>query len=151
VPRPVAAVTDDTGITADFVSDELTIVTDDQNALNAFLGRWHGQILRTIDPAQAGWSGISRLYLVRLDASPAAPAALVADTRATNGLVGGSLRVTDDAGLHLLAVAAAENAGGLTVLENWVMHDHDAPNLAQLSADLIARVTTDDATRVANG
>jgi hypothetical protein len=48
--RPVAAVADAAGTLANFVEQELLLVTDTDAELQAFLQRWKGQMLESLDP-----------------------------------------------------------------------------------------------------
>lgn len=119
-PRPLAAVRDAKGNQADFVENELIVSTDDTAALNAFLGRWQGVVLKTFDPAPAGLTGMSKQHLVRVKADAADTAKLSADLRTLDKDSRGALAVSSGAGHKLLAAAAREGVGGLSVGVNWV-------------------------------
>jgi serine protease len=119
-PRPLASVVDEFRNQADFVADELIIVTDDQEALDAFLARWEGEILSSFDPADYGLTGISPMYLVRINAALADASVLEADLRALSGEGEGEHLVSSQQGLDLLAAAASEAADGLDIGVNWV-------------------------------
>ena len=122
VPRPLASLVDELGNQADFVADELVIVTDDQAALDDFLARWEGEVLLTFDPAD--FDGInltmSPMYLVRINTALTDPSALEADLRALTQEGEGAHRVSSQEGLDLLAAAASEGAAGLDIGVNWV-------------------------------
>ena len=53
-PRPVAALSDGRGTTISFVENELIYTTDDKAALEAFLKRWGGTVVRHLVPGDAG-------------------------------------------------------------------------------------------------
>ena len=130
VPRPLASIVDELGNQADFVADELILVTDDPAALDAFLARWEGEVLLTFDPAEYDLTGMSPMYLVRINTSLAeayasaltltVASALEADLRALTQEGQGAHRVSSQEGLDLLAAAASEAVDGLDVGVNWV-------------------------------
>ncbi len=118
--RPVAAVTDARGHQAEFVENELMLTTADANLVSAFVARWNGQILLTINPPSK-LSGLSPMYLVRIDTSRANAAGLLADLRAVNAKGQGDHRVSSESGLRLLAAMAMETVGGMNVYPNYVL------------------------------
>lgn len=85
-PRPLATVRDTKGNQADFVENELIVSSDDPAALNAFVQRWQGSILKTFDPATAGLSGVPKQHLVRIRADAADTSKLSADLYPQNGI-----------------------------------------------------------------
>lgn len=117
--RPVAAMTDSAGPPADFVENELILVTDDQAELDAFVERWNGEVLLTYDPAQYELEGAPQ-HLVRVDAAAADVSALVADLRSLDENAAGDVRVSSPAAERLFAAAAREAVGGATVGLNWI-------------------------------
>jgi serine protease len=119
-PRPVTTLTDSSGLTADFVQNELLVVTDSPSALDAFVARWQGKVVQSINPADAGLTGIMPLHLVQVNASAADTAGLAATVQQLNPAARGDFRFADQAGLELLAAAAQENAGALMVAMNFV-------------------------------
>ncbi|MGK0619159.1 MAG: hypothetical protein ABWU19_09640, partial [Meiothermus cerbereus] len=119
-PRPLATVRDAKGNQADFVENELIVSSDDPAALNAFVQRWQGSILKTFDPAAAGLSGFPKQHLVRVKADAADTSKLSADLRTLDKDSRGSLAVSSGAAHKLLAAAAREGASGLGVGINWV-------------------------------
>lgn len=120
-PRPLASVIDAHGAQIDFVENELTLQTNDPGVLAAFLERWGGQLLSTVDPSRARLTGVAPFYLIRIDTSRANEAAMIADLRSVNQTGMGLHRVSSTAGLRLLAAAAMEAAGGTTVWANYVL------------------------------
>jgi serine protease len=120
VPRPLASIRDAKGNQADLVENELVIATDDSATLSAFLARWQGSVLKTFDPAAAGLSGISKQYLVRLKADQADTSKLSANLRALDKDSRGALAISSSAAHKLLAAAAQEQVGGLSIGVNWV-------------------------------
>lgn len=119
-PRPLASVVDAEGNQADFVADELVLESDDPAALEAFVTRWHGQVLATIIPADFGLPDLKSRHLVRIDPSAADPASLAGDLHALEPLSRGDHRVSSDRALRLLAAAAREAAAGSPIGVNWV-------------------------------
>src|SRR5690606_35497118 len=122
-PRPLAAVTGDDGVPADFVADEVWLATDDDAALHVFLARLNGSLLRTFDPTAAGLTGLAKQHLVRIDmaAVPADQAdGLADDLRALDANATGDHKVSSQLGLDLLAIASEEAAAGAPIGINWV-------------------------------
>lgn len=119
-PRPLAAVVNDDGFRSLFVENELVIVTDDLTMLNDFLNRWGGTLVRSIDPSDAGINNVPSIHLVRLDTTGVSADDLADDLRALSDVAWGQFDVSSQDGLGLMAVAAAEAAGGLPVDLNWV-------------------------------
>ena len=70
-PRPIVTMLDSEGNKIDFIENELVISTEDTTKLGAFLTRWQGKVLQTIDPATQGLSGFKPMYLVRVNVANA--------------------------------------------------------------------------------
>jgi serine protease len=113
-------VADGYGNEASFVADELVLVSDDDAAVDAFVARWNGEVLVTLDPAEYELSGLRRLHLVRIDPGRASVAQLEAELKEANPDARGVHRVSSPQGLALLAAAARETNRGLEVGINWV-------------------------------
>lgn len=143
-PRPVAAIVGATGKPAAFVANELWLQTDDAAALDAFLARWHGTVVSSLSSADHGLADLPSQYLVRVDASSADSATLVADLRKLDPTSQGDYRVSSEAGLNLLAAVGHEAAAGAPVGLNWVGAGDDyrgfstteAPSGAPLGANI---------------
>ena len=121
--RPVAAVTDAKGNQAEFIENELLLMTDRAEELEAFLARWDGELLLEFDPADydlQGLGGIEPFYLVRITTDLADTGTLGEDLRRLDPESRGLHRVSSEAGLGLLAAAANEAAAGLNIGVNWV-------------------------------
>jgi hypothetical protein len=118
-PRPVAALIDEDGHRADFVSDELIVVTDDPLVLDAFLARWNGELLDSIDHAAAGLD-LEAMHLVRIDPSATAAADLPADLARLAPGERNDLRVSSQGAVSLLSAFAQEAVAGLEVAINWL-------------------------------
>jgi subtilisin family serine protease len=118
-PRPLAAIVDERGNQAEFVENELILVSDDINAVNDLVGRWSGELLLTVDPAESGLD-MPQMHLIRIDTSLGDPAQLEADILALDPDARGANRVSTDAGLRLISASAEETVAGLTVGVNWV-------------------------------
>lgn len=120
VPRPVATIEDDKGNEADFVENELWLVTDDSRVLEDFLDRWQGEVISTFEPSDYELTGISPQYLVRVDVSGADLDRLPGDVRLSDPGSRGNHRVSSELGLKLIAAGARENAAGRMVGINWI-------------------------------
>jgi hypothetical protein len=120
-PRTVASVADAGGAQADFVENELLVMSDDQKIIRKILERWNGQIVETIDLKQFKL-GAPAAYLIRIDAALADSEALAADLQKITRDGRGEHRVSSAAGLKLLAVAARERAAGFPVSANFLLY-----------------------------
>lgn len=120
-PRAVTTLVDENGTQADFVQNELILVTDDRAGLDAFLARWQGSLLDSINPADAGISGAKLIYLVRVNAPAADPAKLTADLKKLVPEARNDLRLGSPEGLNLFGVMAQEGAAGAVLSPNWIM------------------------------
>lgn len=119
-PRPVAVITGEDGVPAAFVANEVWLQSDDDAQVQAFVARWQGKILRTLEPADAGVSGLPTQYLIRINAAAADPAKLSEDLRALDETATGNHKVSSQAGLNLIAASSHEAASGLKLGMNWV-------------------------------
>ena len=119
-PRPLASIVDNHNRQANFVENELLVMTSDTGALNGIIARWQGTLLLTINPADFGMNGLSRMHLVRIDTSLADASTFVARLREITPFGQGQHRVSSQSGLQLLAAAASEASNGLMVVVNWV-------------------------------
>jgi len=120
--RPLGAVTDETGFVAEFVQNELMLLTGDPAALNAFLARWEGVVLRQIEVPDPNQPDLT-FYLVRINADLADRSTLGADLgdlipEASDLAM--TLRASSEADLRLLTAAAQELAQGTQVGVNWI-------------------------------
>jgi len=119
-PRPLAAVTDSSGVPLTFVENELLVVSDDADAVVALARRWRGRILMDLAPRDYGLD-LPTHWLVRIDTDLGDRAKLAADLKALNPESSGALRVSSEAALGLVGAAASEAAGGLQVGMNFVL------------------------------
>jgi hypothetical protein len=119
-PRVVASVVDDNGNQADFVENEVIVVTDNIVELTAFLTRWEGEVLDDFDPSDFGLDGLKPQYLIRIRTDSADTSRLVADLRTLEPNSTGAHRISTEDALQLLAAAAHEAVNGLSVSLNWV-------------------------------
>ncbi|HNT86286.1 MAG TPA: S8 family serine peptidase, partial [Candidatus Hydrogenedentes bacterium] len=118
-PRPLAAIVDERGNQAEFVENELIIVTNDLAALADFVTRWDGELLATVDPAGSDLE-MQQTHLVRINTDLGDPSRLVSDILALDPDARGASRVSSEAGLRLIAASAEEAVAGVTVGVNWV-------------------------------
>jgi serine protease len=121
----LASVADAHGNQADFVANELVLVSDDSAAVDAFVARWGGEIVARLDPAEHELPELRSHYLVRIEPSKADPDRLEEDLTALDAEARGKHRVSSPEGLALLAVAASEKSRGLDVAVNWLVHFED--------------------------
>lgn len=118
-PRPLAAIVDERGHQAEFVENELVLVTDEQTLLDDFLARWNGVEISSYDPDDAGLTGAVQ-HLIRIDTTVADSSNILSDLLTLDPDARGALQVSSEAGLDLLAASAAEAVDGLTIGVNWV-------------------------------
>jgi hypothetical protein len=118
--RPLASLVDRHGNHAEFVANELVLVTDEAAALEQFVARWDGEVLVNLDPATYGVPGLPPRYLVRIDPRRADVDQLAADLSEANPHARGPHRVSSKEGLALLAAAASETTSDLEIGMNWV-------------------------------
>jgi len=122
--RPVASLQDEDGTQVDFVEDELLLSTDDPDELEAFIDRWDATLIESVAPGDVGLDELPTLHRLRVDTSAAPTGSLEADVAALADQGGGELRVSSEAGLQLLAAAAAEQRDGLSLGINWIARPH---------------------------
>lgn len=127
-PRPVALIQVEGGEAAMFVADELWLQTDDESALQAFLGRWNGTVLRSFIPSDHDIEGMPAQYLVRIEANDAQVDDLASHLRTLDPRAGGAFAVSSEAGLQLIAAGSQEAADGMAVGINWVGQGVDFRN-----------------------
>lgn len=130
-PRPLAAIKSPQGDTASFVANELVVQTDDAAALAALLARTGGEIILEVDPTDAGITTLSQTYLVRVDLTTADLSDLIVDINAlmdSNIESVGEFAFSSLEGAQMMALAAAEAQGGLTVGINWVSETSGVPD-----------------------
>ncbi len=127
--RPVARLADAAGNSADFVSNEMLVVTDDPVALGAMLDRLEGEVVRTLD-------GDPMVHLVEVDSFFDAPAAYLEETQRKQAPDShGDNEVSSEEGMALLALVAREGSEhGMVVSPNFL-----------LSGDAIAERSTQEA------
>jgi serine protease len=113
--RAVGAFATPDGSVAELVTDEVIVHVKDQAELDAFLGRWGGEVLDSFPADEEGQD-----HLVRVDAGRADPAGLAGDLLATEPNQSGEYRVSDERVLRLLALAAAEWKLGTEVVIDWL-------------------------------
>jgi serine protease len=143
-PRSLASVVDEHQNRANFVADELVLVTDDAAALDEFLARWDGEVLATLDPAEHELPELRRRYLIRIDPGRAGTAELASDLSEANPQALGAHRVSSQQGLALLAAAAREAARGVDVGVNWVAEFGDVSQRSSIEGEDTARLLSLD-------
>lgn len=120
VSRPVAAVTDGSGVLTSFVENELIVVTDDPKTLARVLAGWHGTLVRSFMPRDFGIKA-QKHHLVRIDTNRADTSQLVSDLKRLSPALSSRLRVSSRAGLALLATASHAANAGLQIGINFIM------------------------------
>ncbi|MFO7678729.1 MAG: S8 family serine peptidase [Chloroflexota bacterium] len=122
-PRPLTAVQDPRGNVSTFVANEILVQTDLDSILIGLLTRTGGEVLLEIDPADAGITGLDKMYLVRVNLDTADTSNFAADIESLmdSGIgSAGEFAFGDAAGVDVFSIAAAEAVDGLTVGINWV-------------------------------
>ena len=119
-PRPVAALSDGKGTTISFVENELIYSSDDKAALEAFVKRWSGTVVRDLVPSDAGLR-LPSAHLVRIDARSGDTKQMVSDMKKLNPGRSGNLMFSSDAGLALVAIASHEAAAGNPIGINFIL------------------------------
>lgn len=120
LPRPVATMTDATGIESSFALDELLVATDDAAELDALLLRLGGEVIVELHPPGLDLPNLPAAVLVRVHPAPAEAADVAETLRVLEPDAGGALRVSNQAGIDLLGAWATEAQRGMTVSLNWV-------------------------------
>jgi serine protease len=121
IGKNAATVAGPDGKPVTFMLNQLVVGTNDNVALQAFLGRWQGRILKTIDPAKAKLPKLERMHLVQVNVSAASTANFEQDVKKLEPAARGPFKASSVAGSQLLAVAARETVNGLKVNPNWIM------------------------------
>ncbi|MBI4718822.1 MAG: S8/S53 family peptidase [Planctomycetes bacterium] len=126
-PRPLAAMTDHTGVVAEFVENEMAVILNTPAALQQFLARWNGTVLQSAAlpfPAPAG----ATFYLIRVDASLANTSNLEKDVLALKPDGGGTVRLSSEAGRKVMAAAVSELKLGNEAALNWILKPQGFPD-----------------------
>ena len=118
-PRPVACLTDESGYQAEFVENEVVLITETPSQLNDFLDRWGGVELLRHEPTEDELQGL-HYHLIRIKTDSVPTATLAADLKRLEPQARGKLRVSSRTGMRLLAAAAREAVRGSRVGVNWV-------------------------------
>lgn len=111
VKRPLARLADPYGNGVDFVADEVILSTDSRRDVAAFVKRWAGKLLQTVDVPSPGVDQ----HLIRIATTRAKLGRLGADAQKLSKTRGTDTRVSSEAGLGVLAAAAAESARGVEI------------------------------------
>lgn len=122
--RPIATLVDQDGTQVDFVEDEILLYTDDPEVLGTFAERWNGTVIESQALGEPGIEELPTLHRVRIDPSLADTGALEANVVSLAEEGGGAFLVSSEAGLELLAVAAAERLDGIPLAVNWIARPH---------------------------
>jgi len=133
--RPVASVIGPGNIKADFVEDELIVVTDNEKLVSGLVERWNGKVLKTVVPKEINLPNIPAMHLIRIDASQAQTASIGKDILSFNKANGGAHRVSSQAGLQLIAAAASEAAAGTPVSMNFLLYPNDFLDRSTVEAE----------------
>lgn len=118
--RPLATVIDEDGNKIQFVENELLITSDNKTAVDDFVKRWSGTLLKTIEMKNNGIEGIGDMYVVRINNSLADVSKLEDDLKALQPDTGAEISVSSDSAKALLAASASESRKGLSVGINWL-------------------------------
>ncbi len=119
--RPLGRMVSESGVATDFFLGELLVATDDRAKLDAFVARWGATAVESTPPV----GSMPAIHKVKLDPSSAVVEQLLSELNAKAPDLRGTFRTSSDAAAKLLAVALAEaNAGGMTVMPNFVLVPH---------------------------
>jgi len=118
--RALATALDGKGKRFDFAENELIVVTDDQAALNAFLARYNGTIMRSKMPP-AGIKGLKPVYHVRLNLESVDATQTAARLGRLEPGKTGSLQISSLGAQRLIGVFAQERLNGLNVALNFTL------------------------------
>ncbi len=117
--RPVAAMQDERGNIAHFVENELVLTSNDMKAVTAFVTKWNGELLASIDFQNSGID-TTNLHLIQIDTGLADVSQLMDDLKTLDNAIRGSHRVSSESGLALIAAGARSAASGMQVGMNWI-------------------------------
>ncbi|MCS7194318.1 MAG: S8 family serine peptidase [Meiothermus sp.] len=116
--RPLASVKDQGGAQADFVANEVLVLSDDTARVEALAARYNGRIVRTVSV-----EGAPKLHLVRLNPSQGDAAQLARDLRQLVPDARSDLEVSSQEALNLLATVAREGVSqNLPIAPNFVLY-----------------------------
>ncbi len=118
--RPIASITGEDGVQAEFVANEVWLSSDNESEVQALVGRWQGKILQTLDLAKAGITELPKQYLIRINAAAADVSKLSEDLRTLDKNSTGAYRVSSQEALNLIALSSREAVDGLKIGMNWV-------------------------------
>jgi hypothetical protein len=132
----LAALVGPTRKIAHFVANELIVSTDDSSSIiNSLATRYDGEILGEIDPATAGLSDISKMYLLRVNVDKADLTNFAKDIEALAKQRGNRALeewiISSEKGARLLALAASEKRAGHVVGVNFVGEGSSIPYSTQ--------------------
>ena len=116
--RRLASLKNEQGIQADFIQNELILMTDDDMKLAAFLQRWQGENLKTLTPPAK--MKLKPIHLIRINPARARAKNLIHDMRQVDPSTTGEFKVSSQEGLQLLSAAVEEIARGSVVGVNWL-------------------------------
>jgi subtilase family protein len=133
--RPVARVIGPGNVKADFVENELIMVTDNEKLVSELVERWNGKVLKTVVPRELKLPNTPAMHLIRIDASQAQTANISKNILSFNKSNGGTHRVSSQAGLQLIAVAASEAAAGTPVSMNFLLYPNDFLDRSTVEAE----------------
>jgi serine protease len=117
--RPIATMTDSSGIQADFVENELMIEIATEAELQAFLAQWHGEVLAVDRPSAVGLEA-DPTYLIRVETERAELSSLAGNLETLNPKGASPISVGSAAGRRLIAIAAATAVTGKHVGINFL-------------------------------
>ena len=117
LPRAVGRIAGAEGVASDLVLGELVVSTSDRAAFDSFLRRVRGTVVDTFEPEEPG---DPTDHLVRVDVFGVDVSRAAADLLRADPALSGAMRVSSDATLRLLALAARESRDGLEVSVNWI-------------------------------
>lgn len=120
IERRVAVIRDELGKISKFVENELIIMTNDTTALQGFITRWDGVLVKTIDIQSLGLAGGTDVHIVRVNTDAADGTRLRDDLLTLDSEARGATEVSSDTAYKLLAAGAREAVNGLQIGMNWI-------------------------------
>ncbi|MGA9525416.1 MAG: S8 family serine peptidase [Myxococcaceae bacterium] len=134
--RPTGRVEDD-GTGADFVLGEVVVMTRDRVALESVIAPFGGRIVATTDPAQAdpALGALDPQHLVAFSTDGVDASKLPADLARLSPKARSDLRVSSEAGLATLAVAAQLASSGLATSIQFIAEGGDLIGRSVIEGD----------------
>ena len=117
--RPLAAMQDDDGEVTSFVADELLILTDDPDEIDALIAEYGGEVVLTVAPPSSLADDVPTVYVLRIDPPAtdldALARALESLADADDAFGEAHLSFSSESAAGLFGIASAERLAGRSV------------------------------------